>query len=285
MRCTDDEPRGGTAARPPHDDAGPTLKAPVVFDAARRAAVRVRWLLLALVLGGCQREAITTQAAKTAELYRFFMWCAGFVFAIVMGLIIWEVLRYRRRGRELPKQTHGSTPLEITWTVLPLVLVIVLFVYTFVVQNDITQNPTPGVSVNVLGFQWGWRFQYLANPNNPTGGVSATVLGTAEHQPTMYLPVGEKVRFTLNSADVIHDFYVPEFLYKMDVIPGRTNVFTVTLTRTGTFTARCATFCGAQHANMGFFVKVVTPGDYQRWLLTQTPSSTVAGTTGLPSTS
>lgn len=211
-------------------------------------------------------QPVTRQAALTDHLYNVFMVFAIIVFVIVVGLIGWSLLRYRNRTDDLPKQTHGNKYLETTWTILPILLVIYLFVYTYRVETVITKNPTPKVTIDVLAFQWGWRFTYQNTP--------VIIEGDTVHQPHMEVPVGEAVRFVLNSPDVIHSFYVPPFLYKLQAIPGITNTFTVTVNKTGKWDARCATFCGTEHANMGFTMRAVPPAQFAAWLKSHATAGT-----------
>jgi cytochrome c oxidase subunit 2 len=185
-------------------------------------------------------------------------WVAGWiVFGITLVLILWPTVFHRRkRMGEIPAQTRYNLPIEIMYTVIPLIIVAVLFGYTARDQAEITalKDETPN-TVNVVGFQWSWTFNYL---DDETYDV-----GTPEQPPVLWLPVNETTRFELTSPDVIHSFWVPSFLFKMDVIPGRTNVFDLTPDRIGTFKGKCAELCGVDHSRMLFDVKVVSAEEYE----------------------
>jgi cytochrome c oxidase subunit 2 len=248
----------------------------------RRAAIAwTRSLLalavLALVVGGCAQAtpsnpvpnffpapAITEQGQASEGLYDFIFWIATAIFVLVEGLIIFAVLRYRRRkgDDELPTQTHGSMPFELAWTVIPFIIVVVLFVLSENTQQKVDASaPNPPLTVDVTGFQWQWTFDYKDQ------GLTFTGQGT--EGPVMVLPVGEDVHFRLHSNDVIHSFYVPGFFFKKDVVPGRTNEFDLTLNQTGTYSGQCAEFCGLGHADMRFTVQAVSQADFATWVAQQ----------------
>ena len=181
------------------------------------------------------------------------------MFLVVAGLLVWSMLRYRRRGDELPPQIHGNNKLELTWTLIPLLLVIVLFVVTIQGQNKALQRSTrPALEVDVLAFQWSWRFAYE--------GQGVEVVGSPGNVPELVVPVGQPVRIRLRSADVVHSFYVPRTLFKRQAIPGRTTEFDLTFEKVGTYQGHCVQFCGLAHDDMLFRVRVVSPGEFQSWL-------------------
>lgn len=201
------------------------------------------------------------------DFYPVVFWIAVAVFILVEGLLLWIVLRYRRRpsDTELPRQTHGHGLLEIVWTLIPALVVTGLFVFTVDTLGKVetADNPgdNPALTIDVTGFQWQWKFEY------PEQGVSIT--GTGREGPTMALPVGEKVRIRLHATDVIHSFYVPQFLYKKDAIPGRVNQLDVIVKQVGTYAGQCAEFCGLGHADMHFVVQAMTPADFDAWVAQQ----------------
>jgi len=119
-------------------------------------------------------------------------------------------------------------------------------------------SSNPDHTITVTAVQWSWQFTY-----DTDGGPDATTTGTPAKPPTLYLPEGESVLFKLQSDDVIHSFWVPAFLFKMDVIPGQNNKFEITPKKIGTYDGRCAELCGKDHARMLFNVQVVTPDEYQ----------------------
>jgi cytochrome c oxidase subunit 2 len=215
--------------------------------------------------GGVPKPA-TTQGGDVLDLWRILLGAGIVLGTLVTGLILWSVLRYRRpKGAapgDLPRQVRANVPLEVVYTVIPLIVVVVLFAITMRTQDRVThQSATPDLGVEVTGFQWGWRFRY------PSEGV--TVVGDANTPPTLVLPVGANVRLRLVAADVIHSFFVPAFLVKRDMIPGVDNSIEVRPTETGRFTGLCAEFCGLDHWRMSFTVEVVTPAQFQAFIAEQ----------------
>ena len=212
-------------------------------------------------------QPVSEQGQYVFDFYPVIFWIAVAVFVLVEGLLIWIVLRYRRRPTdvELPTQTHGHNVLEIIWTLIPAIIVTVLFAFTVdtlgKVETANNPNDNPRLVIDVTGFQWQWTFDYQAQ------GISLT--GTGREGPTMALPVGEKVRIRLHATDVIHSFYVPQFLYKKDVIPGRTNEFDVVVQQPGTYAGQCAEFCGIGHADMHFTVQAMSRADFDAWVAEQ----------------
>jgi cytochrome c oxidase subunit II len=241
-----------------------------------RRAPAARWLVgtaIVLATAGCAPQSVTEQGQAIHNLYNLFLYLAAVVFVIVSGLVIWSVVRYRRRGDELPTQTHGNNRLELTWTLIPTVIVLVLFVFTIQAQNKVLErSPKPNVNVTVTAFQWSWRFTYE--------GTGAEVVGRPETIPELVLPVGQRVRVKLISADVVHSFYVPQTLFKRQAIPGTENEFDLTFDKVGLYHGQCTQFCGLQHPDMIFRVRVVSQGEYQSWLA----AATRRGQAGQPGT-
>jgi cytochrome c oxidase subunit II len=228
----------------------------------RRRVPAARWLAVtatALVAAGCAPNSVTEQGRAVHNLYNLFLYIAAVVFVVVSTLVIWSVVRYRRRGDDLPTQTHGNNKLELTWTLIPTVIVLVLFVFTIQAQNKVLDDSGQAdVNLTATAFQWSWRFTYE--------GTGAEVLGTPESIPEMVVPVGQRVRVKLVSADVVHSFYVPQTLFKRQAIPGITNEFSLTFDKTGLFHGQCTQFCGLAHTDMLFRVRVVGQAEYQSWL-------------------
>jgi len=210
-----------------------------------------------------------------------FLWQTSWVAALIVGgitwgLIAWAIVAYsRRRNPGYPTQTRYNMPIEILYTVLPFVMIGVLFFYTVRDETRLTQlTSTYDNTINVVGFRWSWTFNYTdddvydigipATNNAEIDGQKTNGTPSLEGYtgPTLWLPVDEKVRFVLTSPDVIHSFYVPAFLFKMDVVPGRTNQFELTPNRVGTFAGKCAELCGLDHSRMLFNVKVVPRAEY-----------------------
>ncbi|MGI8808532.1 MAG: cytochrome c oxidase subunit II [Acidimicrobiales bacterium] len=225
------------------------------------------------LLSGCSTrggapDPASSQGQDILDLWRILLAAGVVLGALVTGLILWTVVRYRRPRAaapgDLPKQVGANIPIEVFYTVVPLVIVAVLFGVTMRTQDRISrQSETPDLGVDVTGFQWGWRFRY------PAQGV--TVVGDANDPPTLVLPVGANVRLRLVAADVIHSFFVPSFLVKRDMIPGVDNAVEVRPTEPGRYTGTCAEFCGLDHWRMGFNVEVVTPEAFAAFLAEQQP--------------
>jgi cytochrome c oxidase subunit II len=228
---------------------------------------RLRGLLLlpvgAILLSGCTISSfgafpgVSSQSQSTFHLWQGFTIAALIVGGLVVVLILWAVLRYRRRGDDIPPQTQYHLPLEITYTVIPILIVIGLFVATVVVENKVTANPSPAVTVNVQAFQWGWRFQYP--------GSDALVEGQTTEAPMFEIPVNATTRLWLQSSDVLHGFYVREFDFSRYALPGVDNEFSFYPTTTGTFFGQCSQLCGLYHSLMWFRVKVVTMAQFKVW--------------------
>jgi cytochrome c oxidase subunit II len=224
---------------------------------------------------------ITEAGAATQNLYTLTFAIAVIVFFLVEGLLLFITIRFRRRKEqtELPYQRHGSNPLEILWTIVPAITVTVLFVAALITLNEEyapTAN-TPNVVIDVTGFQWQWTFDYEQQ------GLSFT--GAGNQGPEMVMPINEPVRIRLHATDVIHSFYVPQFLYKQDAVPGRVNEFDVTVTTAGRYGGQCAEFCGVGHAEMLFTVNAMARADFDAWVTEQqqaTPSAPPSAPPGAP---
>jgi cytochrome c oxidase subunit II len=210
-------------------------------------------------------EGITDRAPYIYDLWQGAWLAAILVGILVWGLIGWACFAYRRRSHdEIPVQTRYNLPLEILYTVAPIVMVLVFFYYTVTTQNQVLEEVSAEEAdhnIEVVGQQWSWTFNYLED-DALDGSTSVYETGTTAEQPTLVLPVGETVHVDLTSPDVIHSFWVPAFLFKLDVVPGRTNSFSFTPTREGEFVGRCAELCGAYHSRMLFNLQVVSAEEF-----------------------
>jgi cytochrome c oxidase subunit 2 len=251
-----------------------------VARGSRLARLGALGLLGVLVLSGCSTPndafwrfgwpaGITDQSQEMRRLWTWSVIAALIVGILVWGLIGWAVVRYRKRGDELPRQTAYNLPLEILYTIIPFLIIAGLFFFTVRVQDDVqARSDKPDVTINVDAFKWNWQFIY-PQAKAPDGSPVNTV-GTSSQVPILVLPTDRTIRFQVQSADVIHSFWVPEFLFKLDVIPGNengiNNVFQVTVRKTGAYVGRCAELCGSYHAFMNFEVRAVTPQQYDAYL-------------------
>ena len=235
----------------------------------RRGTVAASAVAAALGLSGCELsgfgapEGATRQGQDTYKLWQGSVVAALIVGGIVLALILFVIVRFRRRGDDsIPSQREYNYPLEITYTIIPLIIVAGLFYFTVKTQEKVQAiSSTPAVRVEVTGFQWGWQFQYQ--------GTGVTIASQGSDRPVLVLPVDQTTRITLVSVDVVHAFYVPEFLYKRDAVPGITNRFDLHPVETGTFRGHCAEFCGLRHADMLFDVSVIATTEFNTWLTGQ----------------
>ena len=258
---------------------------------ARRVTALAVLGISVLVLGGCSSEtkrewerfAMPDPASEQGE-HILNLWQGAWIAALVTGVIVWGLILYavvafrRRDPDEIPIQTRYNLPLEIFYTIAPIIMVIVFFAHTVKVQDTVLDDTVePDHTIEVVGQQWSWTFNYglgeqdrsadddLFDDRFPfTSYVHDS--GTGSQIPDLYLPVGVTTRFNLHSPDVIHDFGVPGFLMKMDVVPGRVNHYVIKPTRTGDFKGKCYELCGVYHSRMLFNVHVVTQAEYDAHL-------------------
>jgi cytochrome c oxidase subunit 2 len=205
---------------------------------------------------------LTEQAHDIEQIWDGVLIAAVVVGVLVIGLILFVVFRFRRRDDRLPHQRRENIPIEVTYMVVPLLIVGALFGITFFSVRSIdAEEPDPDLTVVVTGFQWQWQFDYRDD------GVR--IIGTEAVEPELVLPAGAKVQFDLTSIDVIHSFWIPGFRFKRDMFPGQTQTFQVDVgDRTGSWpdSGVCAEFCGLDHHKMRFSVRIVTPDEFQSWL-------------------
>jgi cytochrome c oxidase subunit 2 len=234
------------------------------------------------LLSGCLRDVgaafggfgwpevgITDRSGAMYDLWVGAVIAALAVGALVWGLIFWCVVRYRKRGEEIPVQTRFNLPMEVLYTLAPFLVIAVLFYYTAVVQQEVDfRSADPQEVVEVVAFKWNWQFNYRDGVG-PDAGTVASTTGTSEEVSVLVLPTGRTVRFELMSQDVVHSFWVPELLFKRDVFPGDLrNSFelTVRVDREGSYVGRCAELCGTYHSMMTFELRAVPPEQYDRYL-------------------
>lgn len=235
----------------------------------------LRALLLApltLLLTGCAKvsglgfeEGVTSVNDISLSLWQGAWIAGGVVGVFTLILILWPAVFHRAKAGkgEFPKQTQYNVPVEVAYTIIPFIIVAVLFYYTAVKQTEIVEK-TSNYKHEILvdGFQWSWQFSY------PEAGPKAVVTGTPAQPPTLYVPLGEKVRYTITSNDVVHGFWIPAFMIQMQNLPGVTNYLEFTANKLGTYPGRCNILCGRNHSQMLFSVKVVTPAEYKTYLET-----------------
>ncbi len=236
---------------------------------------------LMLVLSGCTAEVqrgwlpstteTTNQTGRIMSLWNGSWIAALLVGVLVWGLMLWCIVAYRRRRDDTgyPPQIRYHVPLEILYTILPVMMIAVLFVFTVRDQSAIADvSEEPDVRIEVVGKQWSWDFNYLDADVYEVGvqGELDGEPGVLDELPTLYLPVDQRVEFEVVARDVIHSFWVPSFLYKIDAIPGVRNTFQVVPQREGSFKGKCAELCGEYHSEMLFNVRVVSQTEYEAHL-------------------
>jgi cytochrome c oxidase subunit 2 len=224
---------------------------------------------------------VTKQGQVTLDLWQGSWIAAWAVGALVWGLIICAVIFYRKRSDRIPRQVRYNLPIEILYTVVPFIMIGVMFYFTAKDENYINKvSAHPDVIVDVTGFQWSWEFQYpqYSVSNSSTGQNVVSELGKMwtpgtsvnnDGLPLLEIPENETVEFNLTSIDVVHSFWVVPFEFKRDVVPGHPNHFEVTATKTGVFTGRCSELCGLYHSRMLFRIKIVTPAQFRQWISAQ----------------
>jgi cytochrome c oxidase subunit 2 len=261
----------------------------------RRRAVQLAGLVLLVVplTTGCSVEevlrfgwpvGVTPQAESMRQLWTWSAIAALVVGAVTWGAMFWAVAFHRKRkgDESLPRQTQYNLPLEVTFTVIPTIIVAVLFAFTVNVQNYVdTDVADPDLRVDVTAFQWNWEFEY---PDAPTpDGQPVSTLGTSETIPLLVLPTERRIEFSQRSNDVIHSFFVPEFLFKRDVFPlpevnDQDNVWQIdSIDREGAFVGRCAELCGTYHAMMNFEVRALSPALFDQWLALRQQTNPATG--------
>ena len=269
------------------------LQVPKLSGAPLRRSLRAALLGAAmLVLAGCSEadqhqirnlampDRVSAEGPYTYELWKW-AWVAAMVTGVIVwGLIFYAVVKFRRRSDdEVPRQTRYNLPLEVFYTIAPVLMCVVFFFHTVRVQDELTQLDTnPDVTVEVMGQQWSWTFNHglgeqdtsVVGDDGADGNYAYDEYvyesGDGNEIPTLWLPVDQNIQFNLHSPDVIHDFGVPSFLMKMDVIPGRVNKMQVTPTVEGDYAGKCYELCGVSHSRMLFNVKVVSQAEYEAHL-------------------
>lgn len=249
---------------------------------------RLRWtaatvaIATALTLSGCTDQELQgwlpTDPDTTNVTSRIIgLWSTSWIVLLIVGvitwgLIIWAAIAYRRRSSDtgLPAQLRYNMPIETFFTIVPLILIIGFFAFTARDEAVIEKvNPNPDYTIQVFGKRWAWDFNYV------TDGVYETGIQAQENDanhiiedslPVLYLPVGKTIEFDLESRDVNHSFWIVDFLYKKDMLPGQTNHWYVTPEKEGTYRGKCAELCGEYHSLMLFTVKVVSQAEYDAYI-------------------
>jgi cytochrome c oxidase subunit 2 len=210
---------------------------------------------------------------------------------LVLGLLLFIILRFNKRANPEPARFSHNTPIEILWTVIPVLILMCIAIFSFRLLYEEHDMPKPYMTVKVTGRQWNWDYEY---PDQKVAAYTSTPMSEedakAKHLPylletnlPMYAPVGQVVRVDVTAEDVIHSFSVPAFGIKIDAIPGRLNQTWFKADRTGTFYGQCSQLCGSNHSYMPIEVKVVTQPEFDAWVASKQPKPTaVAAATPAP---
>ncbi|HXH23395.1 MAG TPA: cytochrome c oxidase subunit II [Dehalococcoidia bacterium] len=220
-------------------------------------------------------RGVTEESEHIWNLYQATLAISMVIYFAVTAGIIYAIFRFRQRSKELPQQIHGSSRLELLWTVIPVGILVALFIPSLVVMIDLKTPPSDDEAdlvIEVVAHQWWWEFVYCTNgdcasPNNVR--VQRTPPNYDDLKPpALVVPTGQKVKAYVRSTDVVHSFYWPRSLYKLQAIPGNVNElhFTVKSGKEGTYSGQCYQFCGLRHADMLFVVDARTPSEFQSWL-------------------
>jgi cytochrome c oxidase subunit II len=243
----------------------------------RRGPVAAAAATCALVLTACGDQDSDKQqsvlkpkgeaARKILDLTTPFFWIAVVIGIGVLSAVVIAALKFREKpGQERnPKQVHGNSTLEISWTIIPALILAVMGVFTVATVFDLSEKPTGAdvVHINVTGKQWWWEYDY----------TDANTKFTTANE--MHIPVDTTVYLTMTGDDVIHSFWIPNLAGKKDTVPGRTSYLTIEGGKIGEYRGQCAEYCGLSHARMGLKVFVDSRADYDKWVTTQktTPSA------------
>ena len=228
-------------------------------------------IISTLFMTGCSKvsglgfpQGVSSVNDQSLSLWQGAWIAAGVIGVFTLILIVWPAVFHRAKvgGPEFPKQTQYHIPIEIVYTIIPFIIVAVMFYYTAKKETVISQKTTIAAhEISVTGIQWSWQFAY------PEAGANAIVTGTTAKPPTLVVPVGELVRYTLKSNDVVHGFWIPAFMIQIQTLPGVTNHLEFTANKLGEFRGRCNILCGRAHSQMLFTLKVVTPAEYATYLV------------------
>jgi cytochrome c oxidase subunit 2 len=244
-----------------------------VRNLAALAPLAVAVLLLAGCAATDPQNALAPEgpvARMEGDLFNLIFWIAVGVFVVVEALLLWTIIRHRAQpGAALPAQTHGNTVLEITWTIIPCIILAIIAVPTLTTIVSATSEApasTKTMNVTVTGHQWWWQFDY------PDQGVITS--------DELHIPVGTRINLAIESADVIHSFWIPKLGGKVQAIPNQHNTSWIQADQVGTYNAQCYQLCGASHANMRFIVVVQSQADFDQWVKQMT-TAPVQPTSGL----
>ncbi|GAA2012357.1 cytochrome c oxidase subunit II [Nakamurella flavida] len=247
----------------------------------RRLALAATLATGGMLISGCSTQEfmrfgwpdpVTVQGARMGQFWTGAVISALIIGVLVWGLMFWAFIAYRKRKNSplYPKQTKENLPLELIYTAVPFLMVGVLFYFTVTTENfALKRDPNPAVTIDVTGFKWNWDFGYQGT--TAPDGQEVHTIGSSTEVPVLVLPVGQIIQYELSSRDVIHSFWVIDYVFKRDVFPdpepnNTQNVIQTTITRTGAFVGRCAELCGTYHSAMNFEVRAVPQDVYDAYI-------------------
>jgi cytochrome c oxidase subunit II len=211
-------------------------------------------------------DSVTEQGDDVTVLYQVVLAISFLIFFLVTAGIIWAVFRYKRTGPEIPEQIHGSSVLEMAWTVVPVIILVALFIPALLLVVNLKTPPPEDevdVTVEAVGHQWWWEFVY------PNEGIRIQQTPPDYENldpPVLVVPVDREILINVRSTDVVHSFAAPNTLYKIQAIPGNVNQMHMTITQPGTYAGQCYQFCGLRHSDMLFILDAREPAAYEQWL-------------------
>lgn len=229
------------------------------------------------------QPAASPVMANIEDFHRLLLYLITAISVFVLALLVFVMVRFNRRVHPAPSKTEHNTLLEVVWTVVPVIVLVIIAIPSFKLLYYEADIPKPDVTVKAIGHQWSWSYQYPGQGDFelPSNGLttmqaangSAPDAAKAKGEPTLlgvdnpiYVPVNRVVKVVTTSADVIHSWTIPAFGVKMDAVPGRLNETWFKATQLGTFYGQCSELCGVAHAFMPIEVKVVSDVDYNNWL-------------------
>jgi cytochrome c oxidase subunit 2 len=209
-------------------------------------------------------DSVTEQGEDVTVLYQVVLAISFLIFFLVTAGIIWAIFRYKRTGAEIPEQIHGSSVLELAWTVVPVIILVALFIPALILVINLKTPPEdPEVTVEAIGHQWWWEFVYedegIRIQQTPPDYENLD-------PPVLVVPVDREILINIRSTDVVHSFSAPSTLYKIQAIPGSVNQMHMTITDPGTYAGQCYQFCGLRHSDMLFILDAREPAAYEQWL-------------------
>lgn len=207
----------------------------------------------------------------TLNFHNFMVWIMAAISVFVLALLLIVMVRYNRKANPTPAKWHHNTAIEVIWTAVPVLILVVIAIPSFRLLFAQENMPQPDLTVKAVGYQWYWSYEY---PDQEIGEYLSNMLPEGEATPGHYIleadyplvaPVGKTVRVEITAADVIHSFAMPAFGMKTDAIPGRVNLDWFNADRTGTFYGQCSELCGTRHAFMPIHIEVVTQDVFDAW--------------------